>query len=476
MKKQYHIIQKFSLQLQVPAADEAYSLQRKCSALIKEKLAARLDPLFDVYFSEEDVFKIKRLEIDLGNISIGDIEKFFVDKCLLQLSEELRRMNKQSGDKKSSIERASHERDILDQFFYFLQTGQLPSSVMQPYFNAWVAQILFAIEKENDYFQSYFSELIRNQRVVIRRLLLQFDMPFVEKILLGYEPKAEQEIHQFFRMMKLSETNIEWLHVFREVAIVLTEVLTGKDRYRMADRLNVLNVWLEKHVLTNTSAYLSNSVFKELELVLQPLRSSSMLNKSEQVQAEQPGIDTKDNIFIGNKRHSEDATDHAVFINNAGLVLLHAFMPGLFEELGYVKHNGFINEEMKTRAVHLLQFIVNGEEELPEYFLPLNKLLCAMGDNEHIDRFIRLNDQEKEEGLKLLHAVISHWTALKNTSVEGLQQGFLQRRGKLSFNKTDEYWKLQVEKSGIDILLDKLPWGFSYMQLPWMKYRLITEW
>ena len=476
MKKQEHIIQKFSLELQVPAENVAYSLQRKCSELIKEKLVARLDPLFDHYFNEEDIFKIKKLDIDLGNISIDDIEKLFVDKCLFHLSEEFRRMNNQSSDEKTSIERVDPERNILDQFFYFLQTGQLPNAVMHPQFSVWAQQIVYAIENEKDYFQGHFSLLIVNQGEAIRRLLLQFDMVFIEKILLGYKPEAEKEIQEFFRMLKLSETNIEWFNVFRKVVIILIEVLARNDTYKIADRLNAVNVWLKKHVPGHTSAYPSNSVIKDLELILQPLRSSSVLNKSEQVQPEQSVIDTKENIFTENKLHSADAKDQAVFVNNAGLVLLHAFMPGLFEELGYVKENGFINGDMKSRAVHLLQFIVNGEEEMPEYFLPLNKLLCAMGDDEHIDRFIRLNDQEKEEALKLLQAVISHWTALKNTSVEGLRQGFLQRRGKLSFNKTDEYWKLQVEKSGIDILLDKLPWGFSYMQLPWMKCRLITEW
>jgi len=46
----------------------------------------------------------------------------------------------------------------------------------------------------------------------------------------------------------------------------------------------------------------------------------------------------------------------------------------------------------------------------------------------------------------------------------------------LSFIEEDRFWKLQVEKNALDVLLDKLPWGLSYIQLPWMKYRLITEW
>ncbi|HEV2830338.1 MAG TPA: contractile injection system tape measure protein, partial [Hanamia sp.] len=63
-----------------------------------------------------------------------------------------------------------------------------------------------------------------------------------------------------------------------------------------------------------------------------------------------------------------------------------------------------------------------------------------------------------------------------NTPSQGLQETFLQRNGKLIFNETDGYWKLVVERKAVDILLDRIPWGFSYVQLPWMKYALITEW
>jgi hypothetical protein len=130
----------------------------------------------------------------------------------------------------------------------------------------------------------------------------------------------------------------------------------------------------------------------------------------------------------------------------------------------------------KQKAVHLLQYLVNGQQQQPEYMMPLNKILCGLSDEEHIDRFIKLEEAEINEANELLQAVITHWAALKNTSPQGLQETFLQRNGKLSFNETDGYWKLQVERKAVDILLDKIPWGFSYIQLPWMKYALVTEW
>ena len=74
----------------------------------------------------------------------------------------------------------------------------------------------------------------------------------------------------------------------------------------------------------------------------------------------------------------------------------------------------------------------------------------------------------------MLQAVIEQWTVLKNTSVEGLREGFLQRKGKL-FSKNDNL-HLQAETNSIDVLLDQLPWNLSMIKLPWMKRILRLEW
>ncbi len=164
------------------------------------------------------------------------------------------------------------------------------------------------------------------------------------------------------------------------------------------------------------------------------------------------------------------------FIENAGLIILHPFLHNLFKATGLMEEERFKNDFCKQKAAHLLQYLVNGEQQLPEFVMPLNKILCGLTNEEHIDRFIQLDDAEIKEAGELLNAVITHWTVLKNTSAASLQQTFLQRKGKLSFNETDGYWKLQVERNAVDILLDKIPWGFAYIKLPWMLFPLAVEW
>ena len=80
----------------------------------------------------------------------------------------------------------------------------------------------------------------------------------------------------------------------------------------------------------------------------------------------------------------------------------------------------------------------------------------------------------KQESEALLQSVIAHWGVIKNTSLEGLRESFLQREGKLSFNNNE--WYLQVEQKAFDMLLRELPWTIQMIRLPWMKHLLKTDW
>lgn len=161
-----------------------------------------------------------------------------------------------------------------------------------------------------------------------------------------------------------------------------------------------------------------------------------------------------------------------IYVDNAGLVLLHPFLPAFFEELKVVENGRMAKPE---RAVHLLQFLATGQAATPEYELPLNKLLCGLPLDGPLTRKIHLTKKEKTEAKSLLDAVVRHWSVLKNTSAEGLQGTFFCRAGKLS-RRGSEDWQLQVEQKGFDVLLADLPWTISMIKLPWMQGMLWVEW
>ncbi|PWV56941.1 contractile injection system tape measure protein [Chitinophaga sp. S165] len=162
------------------------------------------------------------------------------------------------------------------------------------------------------------------------------------------------------------------------------------------------------------------------------------------------------------------------YINNAGLILLHPYLSFFFDALELRDGKQFKDEAAKHRAVQLLGYLAYGEEEIPEYDLVLPKLLCGILPAEPVKRFVPLTDLEKTEANELLTSVISHWNALGNTSPDGLRGNFLLREGKLEWK--EEEWQLYVTQQAYDMLLNRLPWGFSVVGLSWMPWLIKTVW
>jgi len=163
-----------------------------------------------------------------------------------------------------------------------------------------------------------------------------------------------------------------------------------------------------------------------------------------------------------------------IYIHNAGLVICWPFLNRFFESVSLVQEGLFINSVASERAVHLLQYLVDGSLETPEHELPLNKVICGRRLAEPIARDFEISEPESLEAENLLQSVIRNWPALGNISIEGFQVAFLQRRGVLMLRNGD--WLVQVERQTHDILLDKLDWTISIIRLPWMDNLIYTEW
>jgi hypothetical protein len=174
------------------------------------------------------------------------------------------------------------------------------------------------------------------------------------------------------------------------------------------------------------------------------------------------------------KSYKNDIDIDEVFINNAGLVLLHPFLHLLFENVGYTEKKIWMSDETRARSIALMQYMVTGAEAIPEFDLFLNKLMVGYPLEKTIPAEIRLSDFERQEADDVLRSVIKQWTALKNTSIEGLRSAFLMREGKMFTD--DSGWNLKVEQKTMDILMNRLPWGLSIIKTPWMKTMMRVEW
>lgn len=169
----------------------------------------------------------------------------------------------------------------------------------------------------------------------------------------------------------------------------------------------------------------------------------------------------------------------AIYVGNAGLVLFGAFLPLYFDRLevlttGPDGRRRIGGVEAATRAVHMLQYLVDGRCDRPEPDLVLNKLLCGFTPATPVGPSIEPADRDRALADSLIASVIQHWTIINNTSPAGLRETFLQREGKLTFS-TDR-WTLTVNRRTVDVLVDRVPWSLSPIFHPWMGWPLHVTW
>lgn len=167
------------------------------------------------------------------------------------------------------------------------------------------------------------------------------------------------------------------------------------------------------------------------------------------------------------------------YINNAGLVLVGSFLPHLFKTLDLLGEGADGKPEIRdaaslSRAVHLLQWLVDGRTDRPESSLLLNKILCGQPLSAVIEPSIQPADSDIALCDLLLKSILARWKIISSTSIAGLRETFLQREGRLELR--DQGWSLVVQRKTLDVLVDKVPWGISMISNPWQSTPLLTTW
>jgi len=207
--------------------------------------------------------------------------------------------------------------------------------------------------------------------------------------------------------------------------------------------------------------------------VLKSLCSSIRHSPARQaLEAESPEV-TKPDLSEPDRIQASDQA--AETVSYAGAVLLHPYLNSLFKACGIEVVKRRIPSGLNEKAASLLSFLITGRDDVAEFHLDFLKLLLGL------PREIPLplgggvlGESEKLEALRLLESFIDHWKSLKGTSIEGVRRTFLQRPGML--RQTDEGFLLQIERTGIDVLLDRFPYSYSVVKMPWMPKPIYVEW
>ncbi len=412
-----HIIQKQILEVEIDHFGDAFDFRNKLSNLYHEKLFPKFENIFSEICMPSDLIQTDKLEIDIGYIDYKNWEGELVEKTLRELKKKLVVLDKKKLPDKSE--------KAIEIFFYFLRYGNLPWNerlnsieeleLLIPFNKNFIYKLKQSIKQENQ----------------LKRLLYSFSENFCEKIIIELTADKRETLEKIFSSLdKLP---------FKPSRILIQSLLMKIFSAGKGDEEN------------------------EFFLILSQNR--------------------EDKIFTAGKESGEEnekeaaktkSSEEFIYINNAGLVLLHPFLPELFRRLGFIEGKKWISPELKHQAVFILQYMLNSIENFEEFDLSLNKLLCGMETDEVLYPAEIISIEIKSACKELLGEIIRHWSILKNTSVNSLQKIFLQRNGKLS--KVDNGWLLQVEQKVVDVLLGKLPWGVGIIKLPWMENILFVEW
>jgi hypothetical protein len=509
---QNHKIHTVALQVDFEGMEEGLGVQDSLGLVFYEKIKPALEKVFDKYGDPKSTIVIEKLELNCGQVLYENWEEDLVNQVLIQLEDSLKSLSKKTK------EIISVEKKAEEVFIHFLEKGFFP----------WNSSFANPRELENSLLLDKkllekLSKLLRKSSTIRQRLFNSFSSSFISNLTIAWSRKSDSKtsmlVHHFIR----EENPLIWQALFK---ILLPSTAT-RDTLSILSALKTLIQHISKEELLVLAEFLSlkmkeNQEFQEAWVML----LSEVSDESFQIKTKVlwknmiqidpdlisgfktsfPDLDWEtmdfrttdgkndlDKLFekakknlslikneILNRDNTSDSNrenidfSEEIFVENAGMVLLHPFIAGLFSNLQLTENGKFIAESDQSLAARILQNLVYGENEMAENFYPLNKIICGMGITQILGEKMEISQEIKMECEDLLQAVIGHWSVLKNTSIEGLRETFLQRTGKIT--RVEKGWRLQVERKTVDVLLAKLPWGMGIIKLPWMDEMMFVEW
>ena len=487
-----HIINRLYFELNCREEEEAFNLRHNFTSTLQAEIAEVIDEVCSRCLGEDQSVRIDRLEIDMGQLSPHAFHTSFREIFRYKFEKEL-------SEKLAFVDplllSSSHPRSLFESLCFFLIHGFLPWWENEE--DLPLEQIDVAWCKENENGIRIFLDQHRFNKVVWNRIAFQTD-PLVRDFIISLFPGLQQAKKQYEEWIKRICDQLDGEiepETFGLISLerVSTAVLEQAPVLFLTSPPGIakifLNHYLQQFVNEPDDLLRLFRIAHEVtglewqEQMVQNETGRHMATKAQGISIKTPVTDDSD--FISSTQFDLPSPDpirqgdtaeesERLMVRHAGIILLAPFLKLFFTEMDLLNGNEWKDREACWRGVHLLGYLGTGEEELPEYCLLLEKLLCGLPMEEPIPRELPLSEKEKREAELLLQAVITHWKILKHTSISGLRESFLKRDGIL--RKKETGWLLQVERKTLDVLLDSIPWGFSTVLLPWNPQPLFVEW
>lgn len=325
---------------------------------------------------------------------------------------------------------------------------------------------------------------VKNNRISNASLLKLIEEIGIEKLLsllIKEQPSRSflinkiRRVYQLFKDIdRVNSHPIELRHILG--LIVLKAWAT--DNW---DLLRNDNFWKSMHLELRHKSNMTKTDFNKLILPKKkklPSRYKSSLEESnKEIEIKNENNIINEEKFQSNKKLESKMTElskEGISIENAGLVLINNYINVLFDRLGLLQDGNFIDANSQIRAIQYLHYLCSGSEKSEEQMLSLNKLICGVDIGTPIPSSIDISAEDKELIDSLLAAVISHWSAIGDSTADGFRGNWIVRSGLLT--ELEDRWELNVEKRAYDLLIGQSPFSFGIIKYPWMPKPLHVSW
>lgn len=492
-----HLLQQHSFDIQCSSKDFGKEIQSQLSALLEKEFYPKLEVLLNQYTHPNHIWNIDLMELQLPEIAKEHWKTELVQKSLQQIEMYLKdnRPIAQSQYDKEVIAKnslVSNEQHAVFLFFNFLNTGILPENTISKD----LGKIVFEIDITNEFLKKLIENFEADTICLIRWIFSAPDF-FKEKVkdaMIGFSTVFSifsEEIFQaeitdssgikqiVTRFQTNTELTAQWIeliqwfnYLYRKNEAkdsLLKEFVKLSEKFWEVPAIGLTNFL--KSIIPVLRAE-NKKTYDEINDFFQALgKSASLRNLSD----DSLNLTLLDKKQAGQNESNPASVSDAQYVNNAGLIILHPFLKMLFEQLELCENNVWKENMSQHKAILLTQYIITGDEKIQENELVLNKILCGLPIEDVVNTKLKIAKAEKEKCHSLLQAVLEHWKIMSNSSVEALQETFLQREGKLEIHGEETY-ELWIEEKGYDILLGQLPWGIGMIKTPWMENYLTCHW
>lgn len=459
-----HIIGRQRISVRYRGQADGMALQKEINDLCQNELIAQLEPMFDRFSIADTVIRIDEITIDA---TIAN-SRYLKEDLLRIITEKIERALQQAiMDNQGTSREVSAAGRFSELLTFYLQHGYLPwwSPVSEG--TRWREMLVTFLEQPAT--TIFTEELIKVLRpetakrrlaalITPRQLISRFKE--LQPGALAQVTGIQQELEVLIRHLQEANHSLfnrERLFIQWKAALIGALIHQGTAstiRQPLASFLRELQVTIEKAGISSLPVIVGSL---QLPVIEKELAAMSLTPE------------------VSEKNVSEPlpviADDESIHTGTAGLVLIALYLPAFFKNLGLIADKQ-IND--RIRAVTLLHYICTGRETFEEFEAALEKICCGVSLHEEILPTYQLTDTEKIQVDELLTAVISHWSALKNTSPGGLQHNFLMREGRIA--QQNNQWQLTVKHEAHDILLDFIPWNYRMIKLPWMQQFMTVNW